>query len=162
MGVANIFERPGHRAFYHAMATDAATRPLVHVSRLDVGDATAAANLGLIFRGCYYHLLASYDGGELSRFGPGAAHMHDLLRYAIENGLDVFDFTIGDERYKRDWCDNRLTLMDHVASHTVRGASVALPLMAERAIKRWIKTTPALWTFAEKVRARLGALRQPA
>ena len=33
---------------------------MVHVSRLDVGAAPAALNLGLTFRGCYYHVLASY------------------------------------------------------------------------------------------------------
>jgi CelD/BcsL family acetyltransferase involved in cellulose biosynthesis len=67
----------------------------VHVSRLEVGDAIAAANLGLVFRGCYYHVLASFDDGELSRFGPGVAHLHDLLRHAIEGGCTMFDFTIG-------------------------------------------------------------------
>ena len=47
----------------------------------------AAVNLGLTWRGCYYHLLASYDDGELSRFGPGAAHLHELLHQAIDEFL---------------------------------------------------------------------------
>jgi CelD/BcsL family acetyltransferase involved in cellulose biosynthesis len=56
MGVANILARSGHREFYHALAA----RPgFVRVSRLDVGAQTAAANLGLVFGGSYYHLLAS-------------------------------------------------------------------------------------------------------
>ncbi len=75
------------------------------MSRLDVGPTLAAANYGLIFRGRYYHVLASYDDGPVSRFGPGAAHLHDLMRYAIEHGCNEFDFTIGDEPYKHDWCD---------------------------------------------------------
>src|SRR5262249_1718732 len=91
MGVTNIFALPGYREFYDALSQMAG---FTHVSRLDVGAQVAAANLGLIFRGSYYHLLASYDGGELSKYGPGAAHMHHLLQYAIEQRCRVFDFTI--------------------------------------------------------------------
>jgi CelD/BcsL family acetyltransferase involved in cellulose biosynthesis len=158
MGVNSIFTPPGHRAFYDAIATEPALRDLVHISRLDVGATPAAINLGLVFRGSYYHILASYDGGEVSRFGPGAAHMHELLRYAIEHGCTVFDFTIGDERYKQEWCDTRLTLFDHVSAVTLRGFPVALRAQAVGRIKHWIKQTPAIWATAEKLRAFIGPL----
>jgi CelD/BcsL family acetyltransferase involved in cellulose biosynthesis len=153
MGVADIFALPGHREFYHALA---AQQHFVHVSRLDVGAQTAAANLGLIFRGSYYHLLASYDGGELSKFGAGAAHMHDLMRTAIERGCTSFDFTVGDERYKREWCDGQITLYDHVAPATLRGIPLAMRFAVVVRIKRWIKQTPVLWDAAYKVRAFIG------
>ena len=69
MGVANLFARPGYAEFYRALATDPATRNLVHVSRLDVGATAAAVNFGLTYRDCYYHMLASYDDGEEPRAG---------------------------------------------------------------------------------------------
>ena len=28
------------------------------------------------------------------------------MRYAIQKKFTMFDFTIGDERYKLDWCDH--------------------------------------------------------
>jgi CelD/BcsL family acetyltransferase involved in cellulose biosynthesis len=153
MGVSNLFARPGYAEFYRALATDSATKHLVHVSRLDVGGIPAAVNLGLTWRGCYYHLLASYDDGEVSRFGPGAAHLHDLLHQAIDRGFRVFDFTIGDERYKRDWCDTELKLFDFIAAVTWRGTLVATPLLVARQIKRWIKRTPLLWSAFSAGRA---------
>jgi CelD/BcsL family acetyltransferase involved in cellulose biosynthesis len=161
MGVANLFAKPGHTEFYRALATDPATKPLVHVSRLDVGSAAAAVNLALTYRGCYYHLLASYSDCELSRFGPGAAHLHDLLHYAIDNGFNIFDFTIGDERYKRDWCDTELKLYDYVAPATWRGALVATPKLAAKRLKRWIKQTPAVWSAFSAARAFIGSLARP-
>jgi CelD/BcsL family acetyltransferase involved in cellulose biosynthesis len=160
MGVANLFAKPGHAEFYRALATDAATRPMVHVSRLDVGATPAAINLGLTWRDRYYHLLASYDGGEVSRFGPGAAHLHDLMQSAIEHGLKIFDFTIGDERYKRDWCDTELKLYDFIAAVSWRGALMAAPILAKQRLKRWIKQTPILWTLATKLREFAGRLRR--
>jgi len=157
MGVGNLFGKPGYAEFFRALATDPATRHLVHVSRLDVGATAAAINLGLTYRDCYYHLLASYDDGEVSRFGPGAAHLHDLLHQAIDRGFHVFDFTIGDERYKRDWCDTELKLFDHIAAATWRGAFVAIPMLAMQRLKRRIKRTPVLWNAVSAGRAFVGS-----
>ena len=155
MGVTDIFALPGHREFYHALASQ---RDFVHVSRLDVGAQTAAANLGLVFRGSYYHLLASYDGGEMSKYGPGSAHLHDLIRYAIERGCGAFDFTIGDERYKATGATarSRCTTTSprrHCAARRWRCGSIWCGRL-----KRWIKQTPALWNAAYKVRAFIGPL----
>jgi CelD/BcsL family acetyltransferase involved in cellulose biosynthesis len=133
---------------------------MVHVSRLDVGAVPAAVNLALVHRSRYYHLLASYTDGELARFGPGAAHLHELMQYAIDNGCRIFDFTIGDERYKRDWCDTELALYDYIVPVTWRGALLAVPRLIGQKFKRWIKQTPILWAAATKVREFLGRLHQ--
>ena len=158
MGVANLFAKPGHVGFYREMAAGAATRHLVHMSTLNVGSTAAAVNLGLTHNGCYYHLLASYDDGDVSRFGPGAAHLHDLLHLAIDRGFRIFDFTIGDERYKRDWCDTELKLFDHISSVTARGALMATAIVAGQRLKRSIKQAPALWNAFSKGRAFIGSL----
>jgi CelD/BcsL family acetyltransferase involved in cellulose biosynthesis len=155
MGVANIFALPGRRDFFFALATDPRTRHLVHVSRLDVGSICAATNLGLIFGDCYYHILASYDDGEVSRFGPGAAHLRDLLCYAVERGLRCFDFTIGDERYKLEWSERTLRLYDMVMPVTARGWPVAALARGRRRLVRAIKQNPALWTTFSRLRAAL-------
>jgi CelD/BcsL family acetyltransferase involved in cellulose biosynthesis len=155
MGVTNIFALPGYSDFYHALSQ---RQGFVHVSRLDVGDQAAAANLGLVFRGSYYHLLASYNGGDLSKYGPGAAHLHDLLRYAMERSCHTFDFTIGDERYKQEWSDGHIVLFDHISPASVRGAIAAAKLYAVGRTKHFIKQNPALWEKAYKVRAFIGPL----
>jgi CelD/BcsL family acetyltransferase involved in cellulose biosynthesis len=150
-GITNLFARPGYPEFYRALATDEATKHLVYVSRLDVGSTVAAVNIGLTFRGCYYHVLASYNG-ELSRFGPGAAHLRELMRQASERGFRIFDFTIGDEPYKLEWCDTQLKLYDYFSIATLRGALIVLPSRAVRRLKRWIKQTPMLWNAFSKGR----------
>ena len=157
-GVENFFLRPGYRDFYLALVTDPAARDFVHVSRLDVGETIAATNLGLQFRDCYYLILSSYHGGEISRFGPGRTHLHKLLSRAIERGFTYFDFTIGDEPYKLDWADRQLVLYDHLSASTARGWLVASGKVFLREAKRVIKTTPVLghlairtWGFARRL-----------
>ena len=131
---------------------------LTHVSRLDVGKTSAAANLGLTFRDSYYLVLSSYHDGELSRFGPGRAHLHELLRHAIDRGFARFDFTVGDESYKRDWSDTELQLYDYLAAETAKGWLVVTMTLAYRRTKRFIKQTPILWTIFSKLRSRLRGL----
>jgi CelD/BcsL family acetyltransferase involved in cellulose biosynthesis len=157
MGVGNLFAKPGYADFYRDVAASPATRQMAHVSSLNVGATAAAINLGLTWRSCYYHLLASYDDGEVSRFGPGAAHLHDLLHLAIDRGFRVFDFTIGDERYKRDWCDTEIKLYDTIAGVTARGSLVAAAMTAAARAKRWIKQTPAVWNAFSASRAFIGS-----
>ncbi len=159
MGVADLFARPGYRDFFLDLATSPATRDLVHVSRLEVGSTFAATNLGLQFRGCYYHVLASYDDGEVSRFGPGAAHLRDLMERAVGLGFDRFDFTIGDERYKLEWSDTIVKLYNHVAAATARGRPVVFFSKIARLAKRTIKQNPVLWHAFRRIRAAFSWLK---
>ena len=160
MGVENIFARPGYPEFVLDVAADPGMRELVHVGRMDVGSAAVATSLGLTFRGCYYLLFSSYQDGDLARFGPGRAHLHELLRHAIERGFARFDFTIGDEAYKREWSDIELKLYDHLAANTLRGWAVVAMKAAFRKTKRFIKQTPPLWRAFSKARAIAGGLSQ--
>jgi CelD/BcsL family acetyltransferase involved in cellulose biosynthesis len=150
MGIRNLFEIPGQKDFLLSVAMTA--RPFVHVSRLSVGPNCAAANLGLLFQGCYYHVLASYDDGPTLRFGPGVAHLHDLMRFAIEHGCKSFDFTIGDEAYKQDWADSQLELHDHVSGNGLLGRLAAAAIKAKLRVKRSIKKSPVAWSIVLKVR----------
>jgi CelD/BcsL family acetyltransferase involved in cellulose biosynthesis len=160
MGVADIFARPGHVEFFRELAAAPPARRLVHLSRVDVGTTRAAANLGLIHGDCYYHVLASYDDGEVSRFGPGAAHLRELLKFAIARGLQRFDFTIGDEPYKRDWCEAEQHLHDCSAAVTVRGWPSAAVSGSWRRIKRAIKHSAPLWNAVVRLRTTIAAMRK--
>jgi CelD/BcsL family acetyltransferase involved in cellulose biosynthesis len=164
MGVTDLFARPDFRAFYRNLVADPAALDLVHVSRLEVGPTIAAVNLGLIFGGVYYHVLASYDAdAETARFGPGAAHLHDFMAYAIDKGCHIFDFTIGDEGYKRDWSDAVHKLHDYRFAATPQGLVASWIENGIAAAKRRIKQSPALWHVVVKLRAlRGGHRRRPA
>jgi CelD/BcsL family acetyltransferase involved in cellulose biosynthesis len=160
MGVEDLFGRPGYRDFYLDVTRAPALRESVHVSRLDVGTLPVAANVGLQHRDCYYLILSSYDDGELARFGPGRAHLHELIRRAIGLGFRRFDFTVGDEPYKRDWADVELRLHDHLAAATLRGHIAMALVAAFRRTKRFIKQSPTLWPVFSKARALVSRLRR--
>jgi CelD/BcsL family acetyltransferase involved in cellulose biosynthesis len=159
-GIPNFFAKPGYLAFYRALASSARTGNLVHVSELRVGSEVAAVSFCLMFGGRYYYLLSSYTEKDMARFGPGAVHLHELMRYAIDKGVNVFDFTIGDETYKRDWCEETTSLYDHIAFANWRGALTVLPLRFARNAKRTIKQTPVLWAAFTRLRKATSRLAQ--
>jgi CelD/BcsL family acetyltransferase involved in cellulose biosynthesis len=155
MGVANLFARSGYADFYRAVSCTS----IAHVSRLDIGEQPGAINLGLMARERYYHVLASYtDDPELTRLGPGTVHLMEMMANAIRRDCTVFDFTIGDEPYKRDWCDGRETLYDHMSSRTPIGALAVASRRAAMHVKRTIKENPALWNAFYKLRAAFGGV----
>lgn len=161
-GIADMFARPGYREFFLDFASNPATRHMTHVSRVEIGSVCAAANFALTFGDCYYHVLASYCEGHLTRHGPGALHLRELMGYAIKRGLRLFDFTIGDEGYKNEWCDLRLALYDYSAAATWRGLPWSAASKLRRRIKRFIKQTPVAWELATRLRSAFGiATRRP-
>ncbi len=160
-GIADMFARPGCREFFLDFASNPATRHLAHVSRVEIGNTAAAANFAIVFGDCYYHMLSSYCDGQLTRYGPGALHLRDILAYAIKLGMRRFDFTIGDERYKTEWCDLRLKLYDYSAAATWRGWPASASSNVRRRLKRFIKQTPVAWQLASRLRSALGARPHP-
>ena len=157
-GIGDIFAPPGHREFFLDLAANPATSHLVHVSRVEIGDTCAAANFGIVFGDRYYHVLASYVDGAVAHYGPGALHLRELLAYAINRGLKLFDFTIGDESYKLDWCDTVLKLYDYAAATRWRGLPARALSSVQRRGKRLIKQTPLLWSLASHARGAMGML----
>jgi D-aspartate ligase len=160
-GIADIFARPGYREFFADFASHPSSRHLAHVSRVQIGATCAAANFAIVFGDCYYHVLSSYCDDELTRYGPGTFHLRELLAYAIDRGLRLFDFTIGDEHYKLEWSDLRLRLYDYSAAATWRGWPASALSIARRRIKRFIKQTPLVWRLASRLRSAVGPLLHP-
>jgi CelD/BcsL family acetyltransferase involved in cellulose biosynthesis len=159
-GIADMFARTGWREFFLDVATNPATRHLTHVSRIQIGETCAAANLGVVFGDTYYHVLASYDDGPVSHYGPGALHLRELLAHAIGRGLQRFDFTIGDEPYKREWSDMHVELGDYARTATWRGWPAHFLSLVRRPIKRFIKQTPWAWRAVCCVRTYAGSFFQ--
>ena len=160
LGVANMFERPGYRDFFLDLATGPRSSRLTHVSRLDVGDETAAANFGLMFRGRYYYILAGYDDGELARFGPGRDPAHG--RDALCHSSTAASCSISPSA----------TSPTSASGATSRSASATTSRRRRCAagwrrcrrwrcasVKRRIKRNPAVWAVVRKLRMLTGSLR---
>ena len=157
MGVSNMFDKAGMRDFYMALATN--SDGLIQVSRLEVGGQVAAANWGISFNGRFHYVLTSYEEqAEFAKRGPGMIQLMELMKNAADTGHTEFDFTVGDEGYKADWCEIETLLFDYIEAATVQGLLIRLPKTTFLKVKRFIKQTPVLWEAFTRLRASTGNL----
>ncbi len=154
MGAHNFLAEAGYAGFYKELAVNSGTKGLAHVSHLEIGGEFAAGNWGLVHKGRFYYLLASYDAPRFGSLGPGKEALVETMRWASEQGVGVFDFTIGDERYKSEWCETQMDLHDHLQAKTLRGAATLMLSRAFLSAKRTIKQTPALWELFTTLRSK--------
>lgn len=151
-GSADLFARPGYLAFYERLARQQALQGGIEavVSALTIDGQTIATHWGLRSTRRFYWILPAYDAAW-ARFSPGRLLMEAALRQAIDEGLEVFDLTVGDEAYKRDWADAHVPLF---ALATARSPWGRLALAAS-GLRARARAVPALRAAVRRVRGLL-------
>jgi CelD/BcsL family acetyltransferase involved in cellulose biosynthesis len=155
----DIFLRAGYQEFFKAISIQPALSDIVHVTRLDVGEQPVATGFGLCFKSRYYLVLSSYEDNKLALYSPGRAHLCEMLRWAIARHYKLFDFTIGDEPYKREWSDIELRLFDLLEGVTLIGRLSSASKATARRANLFVCNRPALRRPLSQIRLRLSAIR---
>ena len=132
MGRPGLRERPGVEAFYRRAAADLVPSGRVEVSALTADGTVIAGCFCIVEAGRTTMLLTAYADGPWERFSPGGLLLDDLIRRSHARGDTWFDFGIGDEAYKADYCDARVPLHRAVLPGSLIGRAV----LAGRALLR--------------------------
>ena len=135
MGVGDMFTVPEHKAFYEKL-TDIQNENLnIHCAALFVGDITVATHVGIVDQDTFYYLMPSHEGGYWEKFSPGRLLLEHLIEWSIQNKLKVFDFTIGGEHYKKDWCDTETPLFEILKPFTLKGKMYVMAQHTKQTVK---------------------------
>jgi CelD/BcsL family acetyltransferase involved in cellulose biosynthesis len=156
------FEAPGKLAYFREVTRRLGGAEPVHLSALKVGDEVVASHWGLIAGGQFYHMMPGYADGPWQRYSPGRLLNDHLIRDSFERGLRVFDFGIGDEAYKHEYCDVTVDLHDHVAGRTMAGRlylRYRAGLTSLRQTRCWEAVRPLKWVVLRAVRQRVETAR---
>ena len=78
-----------------------------------------------------------------------------MIRSACEEKAEIFDFGIGDEQYKRSWCDVETVHFDAVLPVTTKGYLGAVGAKWLIDAKRFLKSNKKIFALAKAVRIRL-------
>ncbi len=65
----------------------------------EIADRPVASTFGFVLDKTFYLYNSAYDV-DLARLSPGFVHVSELVKRSIEEGLNVFDFLRGPEKYK--------------------------------------------------------------
>ena len=144
--------------FYLRIAIEGARDGSTRTHCLSVAGEPIAVIFGLVQRGVYSLLLVGFDGERHARLSPGLLALEDTLRFAIEAGDSVYDFTIGDHAYKASVRRRRRSRSTNGTRRVpFVDMSALLNLSLVRETKRTLK--PAVAMLRKSVRDLRSALR---
>lgn len=111
-GLPDVFAPEETRNFFRALARNipaaGATHPLqMHAIRLQGdNDGAICAVAGLSRKGDHFACqFAAIDDSLCPDVSPGELLFHLMIEQSCRDGAALFDLGIGDQRYKRSWCD---------------------------------------------------------
>ncbi len=154
MGVANVFGDSQVRAFFHALFADALKEeyPPFLLHGLEVGGklrAVTGSSLSCRRLICEFGAIGE---DELASASPGDFLFFGNIEEACRQGLDVYDFSVGDEPYKRQWCDLETQHLDVLMPLTWKGRALAQVAQRNARLKSFIKNSPMIWRLTKKLR----------
>jgi CelD/BcsL family acetyltransferase involved in cellulose biosynthesis len=140
-GAQDIFNDPGYFDYYAEITRVLGPAGTIQLSALMLDGRILAADWGFVSGNRFYDLLPSYRAGEWRSYSPGRLLTEWLTEHCLERGLDSFDYGIGDEPYKLDYCDNRIPLNDAHLPVTAKGAVYGGLMRAQAATKSLLRDT---------------------
>lgn len=164
MGIANVFGDRQVRDFFRALFTDALAEEkppfLLHglevAGKLRAVTGSSRSGKRLI---CEFGAIAEDD---LAFTSPGDFLFFDNIQEACELGYQVYDFSVGDEPYKRLWCDIEVQHFEVLAPLTLKGRALATGLRQGARVKAFIKNNPTIWRLTKMLRRKAAGQAAPA
>ena len=147
IGKTNLLEKSGYASFLKEKAKVGLGDGSIIVCSLELDGEILAAQWGAVHQKRLYSIVASYADGPHNRLSPGDHLLRDLMSWCFDHGIEIFDFTYGDEPYKLAWCEHHVTLYRSLLPITVWGkvktSVLRSQILLRHRMKRsaWIKGT---------------------
>ena len=93
---------------------------------IQVEGKTIAATIGVIENKRFYYLVPVIFTEEFNSFSPGKILINYLINWTVKNDLEVFDFGIGEENYKKYWSNSSTRIFRHLNYKGAKGFLVFL------------------------------------
>jgi CelD/BcsL family acetyltransferase involved in cellulose biosynthesis len=161
MGIANVFGDPQVRIFFHKLFAEALkeSEPPFLLHGLEVAGklrAVTGSSVGGRRLICEFGAISEDD---LAHASPGDFLFFENIAEACRNGFSVYDFSVGDEPYKRQWCDIEMKHLDVLVPLTLKGRMLASGLRGNAGIKAFIKNSPKIWSLTKALRRKTAGKR---
>jgi CelD/BcsL family acetyltransferase involved in cellulose biosynthesis len=154
MGIANVFGDEDVRTFFRKLFAGALGEEtpsfLLHglevAGKLRAVTGSSRSGKRLV---CEFGAIAEDD---LAFTSPGDFLFFDNIQEACDLGFAVYDFSVGDEPYKRLWCDIVIQHFEVLAPLSLKGRALAMGLRQGARTKAFIKNNPTVWKLTKLLR----------
>lgn len=159
-GAADPLAIPGVQAFVRDLTKANVGEGPIQLAALLLDDRIIAVHWGAVHRERFYFLLPAIDIAETARHSPGGLLINHLIEWAFSQGLQLFDFTIGDEPYKAHWCEQIEPIYETLIPISARGQIVVAALKLDAFVRHQVRSRPWLYVLAADWRQWLLRQRQ--
>lgn len=117
----------------------------LNLSYIYTDDKVLAAHYGFIYENILYYIFPVYDFSE-KNLSPGNLLLYRLINNYLDK-INYFDFTVGNENYKKKWSNYSCKMSDNIKILTSRGFIYFLYnkllriLLSNKKIKSFLKYT---------------------
>ena len=135
------------KKFYQKMPSQISQSSRVHCSILKLDEEIIALHWGVVDMNIFYYLMPAYSSKNWSKYSPGKILLEDLMVSCKENGINVFDFTSGDEPYKKIWSNDSFPIALTIRSNSIKGNAYIIFLN----FKGWLSQFALLKKIFKKI-----------
>jgi CelD/BcsL family acetyltransferase involved in cellulose biosynthesis len=159
MGVENVFGADEVQAFFRRLFREAlgAEKPTFVLGALEVGGTIRAVTGSSVVGKRIICEFGAISEDELFYASPGDFLFFEEIKNACDTGMDVYDFSVGDEHYKRLWCDIEAKHFDVTVPLTVKGRMLAGFSRGKTRLKTFVKRNEFTWALTKRLRRRSSA-----
>lgn len=119
--VWNMFELDYYKNFYYDLIKSDFNFLKLHISAIRVGDNLISTHFGFYNNETFYYLMPSFDNKKFISYSGGNILLENLINYTQSKNLNIFDFTIGNENYKKKWTNETNDLFEVILTNSFFG-----------------------------------------
>lgn len=160
MGVKDVFGDIDVRTFFRQLYRKGLTSGEHELHGLEVGGEITAVT-GCSVRGPQFTAEFGGISNTDRQLSPGDNLYHKLIEECCNRGFEMYNFSVGDEFYKRRWCDIEVLHRDSFMPLSLKGRLAAIIVLTLGKAKRAVKSNEKLYSLIKKIRgAKSKALEQ--
>jgi CelD/BcsL family acetyltransferase involved in cellulose biosynthesis len=159
MGIPNVFGEAEVQAFFGGIFADALDeeRPSFVLHALEVGGKIRAVTGSSWSADRFICEFGAIAEDDVSFASPGEFLFFDNIKEACDQGYAIYDFSVGDEPYKRLWCNLEIRQFDALVALTAKGRVAAAGMQFAGRAKSFVKNNKLMWKVVKAFRKQAAA-----
>ncbi len=156
-GILNVFAQAEVQTFFRAIFSQSLEQSTsefeLHVLKV-AGEAAAITGNSILGDRLTVQFTAVDDTDP--SVSHGEFHYFQMISNACARGIKTFSFGVGDERFKRSWCDIEIPQYNSAIALTLKGAAASQIDNLKTSAKRWVKSNKRVYEFLKNRRKSRG------
>ena len=153
-GIPDVFAEPSVQKFWRDLFVESLSDPAqpFTLEALFVGGTPRAITGSSLLVDRSICEFGAIEDDDLISTSPGEFVAYSNIEAACAKGLSFYDFSVGDEAYKRSWCDTESTHFDVIAPLSAMGRLAAAGSNLLTGAKQKVKSNPKLLSAVKALR----------